>query len=248
MADTQAQRTRHVGRVGLLVGCAALVAVVGVAAVAYVSEDPLAGYVYFVPSVPYAAALRTITSLGLQTALPCSGGTMSGSQHLQWSPMGEQNLLGGHRLWVVITPVAAPSWLSRLSHASGVASVQSGAGLQFNCPALLPVTSPDQAGFLNPDEAGTYVRVTFDAPLVSYDDALTTVDNLGLRLADPCYERGVAHAIPVLWHTMDQSASFAASHVLVVATTIYASTRCHNQLQAILGVATVQAPAAISCA
>jgi hypothetical protein len=162
--------------------------------------------------------------------------------------MGEQDMLQAHRLWVVSTPVAAPYWLFRLSHASGVASVQSGAGLIFHCPTLTLVTPPDQAGFLNADEAGSYVRLTFDAPLVSYDDALAAVDDLGLRLADPCYERGTAHYIPLLWHTMDQSAAFAARHALVVATTSYASTIWHDQLQATQGVATVQTVAAmISC-
>jgi hypothetical protein len=152
--------------------------------------------------------------------------------------MGEQDMLQAQRLWVVSTPIAASYWLFRLSHAPGVVSVQSGAGLMFACPALLLVTSPDQPGFLNADEAGTYVRLTFDAPLVSYADALAAVDNLGLRLADPCYERGAIRSALFLWHTMDQSASFAASHALIVATTIYASTTWHDQLQA---------PAAISC-
>jgi hypothetical protein len=238
---------RRTWRVGLLVGAAALVLVVGVAAVTYTREDPYAAYVDFAPLVPYAAALRTITSLGLQTALPCFGGYAGGRQHLQWSPMGEQDMLQDHRLWVASTPIAAAYWLLRLSHASGVAEVQSGAGLTFACPDLLPVTSPDLAGFLNADEAGTYVRVTFDAPLVSYDDALAAVENLGLRLADPCSERSAGHSIPLLWHTMDQSAAFAASDVLVVATTIYASTAWREQLQAAQGVATVQAPAATSC-
>jgi hypothetical protein len=229
--------------------------VVGAAAVTYGPADPYGAYVDFVPSVSYAAALRTITSLGLQTALPgrCFEGFTSSvaaslPQHVQWFPSGWQNMPWGHRLWVVSTPVAAPYWLDRLRHASGVAAVQSGAGLQFNCPDDPFVTSPDQAGFLNADQAGTYVRLTFAAPLVSYDDALATIDNLGLRLAEPCYEGGVAHAIPWLWHPMDQSASFAARHVLVVATTLYASTTWRDQLQATHGVATVQAPAATSCA
>jgi hypothetical protein len=210
-------------------------------------EDPSAAYVDFAPSVPYSAALRTITNLGLQTALPCYGGYSSGSQHLRWWPVGEQDMLQGHRLWVASTPVAAPYWLFRLSHASGVVSVQSGDGLSFACPALGDVTSPEQAGFLNANEAGTYIRLTFEAPLVSYDDALAAVENFGIRLADPCYEGGAVHYVPLLWHSMDQSASFAAGHALVVATTTYASTTWRHQLQETPGVATVQAPAAVSC-
>ncbi len=196
MAEAHATRTRRGWRVGLLIGCAALVLAVGAAAVAYAPEDPFAAYVDFAPSVSYAAALRTITGLGLQTALPCYGGFKSGSQHLQWLPMGDQDLFQAHRLWVASTPIAASYWLFRLSHAPGVVSVQSGAGLEFACPALPLVTSPDQPGFLNADEAGTYVRLTFDAPLVAYDDALAAVDNLGLRLADPCYERGAIRSVP----------------------------------------------------
>ena len=250
MAEMSAPRTRHMRRtwrVGLLVGCAALVLAVGAAVLVYPAADPSAAYVDFVPSVPYAATLRTITSLGLQTALPCLGGEASGSQHWRWWPMGEQDMLQAHRLWVVSTPVTAPYWLVRLSHASGVASVQSGDGLTFACPLILPATSPEQAAFLNADEAGTYVRVTFEAPLASYDEALAAVDNLGLRLADPCYEHGAVHTIPLLWHTMDQSTSFAAHNVLVVATTSHASTTWHAQLQAIQGVAMVQDTAAASC-
>jgi hypothetical protein len=247
MAEAHAARTRRGWHVGLLIGCAALVLAVGAAAVAYAPEDPFAAYVDFTPSVSYAAALRTITGLGLQTALPCYGGFPSGSQHLQWAPMGEQDMLQAHRLWVASTPIAASYWLFRLSHAPGVVSVQSGAGLVFACPALPFVTSPDQPGFLNADEAGTYARLTFDVPLVAYDDALAAVDNLGLRLADPCYERGVIRSVPFLWHTMDQSTSFAASHAIGVATTIYASTTWRAQLQATPGAATIQAPAAISC-
>jgi hypothetical protein len=81
MAETHAprtQRTRHARRIGLLVGCPALMVVVGAAAVTYGSADPYGAYVDFVPSVSYAAALRTITSLGLQTALP--GGASKGLQ------------------------------------------------------------------------------------------------------------------------------------------------------------------------
>jgi hypothetical protein len=83
MAEAHATRTRRGWRVGLLIGCAALVLAVGAAAVAYVPEDPSAAYVDFAPSVSYSTALRTITSLGLQTALPCFGGYSSGGQHLQ---------------------------------------------------------------------------------------------------------------------------------------------------------------------
>jgi hypothetical protein len=247
MAETHAPRMRRAWRVGLLIGCAALVATVGAAAVAYAPADPYAAYVDFAPAVPYSAALRTITGLGLQTTLPCFGGFRSGSQHLQWWPVGDQDMLQAQELWVVSTPIAAPYWLLRLGHASGVTAVQSGDGLSFACPAIGYVTLPDQPGFLNADEAGTYVRITFSASLASYDDALALVDNLGLRLADPCFEGGAVHHIPALWHAMDQAAPFAAGHALVVATTRYASTTWRAQLHATEGVAMVQAPAAIAC-
>ena len=80
MAEThppRTRRTRRAWRIGLLVGFAV---VVGTAtyAVTYGSADPYGAYVDFVPSVSYAAALRTVTSLGLQTALP--GGASKGLQ------------------------------------------------------------------------------------------------------------------------------------------------------------------------
>lgn len=42
-----------------------------------------AAYVDFTPATSYATALQTITDLGLQTALPCSGGA-----YQTWVPMG----------------------------------------------------------------------------------------------------------------------------------------------------------------
>jgi hypothetical protein len=251
MAQTQAPRMRRTRRVALLIGCAALVVLAGAAALAYAPEDPFAAYVDFAPSVSYSAALRTVTDMGLQTALPCYGGfprgSPNGSQHLQWMPMGDQDLYQTHSMWVVSTPVTAAYWLLRLRHASGVTSVQSGAGLIFSCPALLRVTSPDQAGFLNADQAGTYIRLTFDTSQISYADALASVDDLGFRLARPCYEHSATHSLPLLWPMTDQSAAFAASHALIVATTIYASTTWLDQLQATPGVVAIQAPAATIC-
>ena len=66
-------------------------------------------------------------------------------------------------------------------------------------------------------QIGTYARVTF-APSVDYDTALYDISNLGLRLANPCYEYSLLpkHQ-PQTWLPMGQEITFHASNVLVVA-------------------------------
>ncbi len=87
-----------------------------------------AASVDFTSDTSYAAALQTITDLGLQTALPCFGGA-----NQIWTPMGERDLLQMHRLWVVATPIAAPAWFGRLRTTPSVTHIDGGP-FRFACP------------------------------------------------------------------------------------------------------------------
>ncbi len=105
----------------------------------------------------------------------------------------------------------------------------------------------------NGDEGvGIFVRITFAAPLDTYDVALLTVSDLGLVLIDPCSfqpmsRSGVTHT-PAPWHPMGQETTFAATHTLLVMTTThFTSTLWRQQLAATPGVATIASPYTAHC-
>jgi hypothetical protein len=81
------------------------------------------------------------------------------------------------------------------------------------------------------NQIGTYAYVSF-ASGVTYDTALYDVSNLGLRLADPCYEYSrLPNHQPQPWHPMGQEVAFKNSHALVVAPApLISSIRWFDQL------------------
>jgi hypothetical protein len=195
-----------------------------------------AAFVDFTSDTSYAAALQTITDLGLQTALPCSGGA--------WVPMGERDLLQMHRLWVLATPIAAPAWFGRLRTDPSVTHIDGGP-FRFACPnASVPPVGPVSLG---EDAPTVYMRVTLGTATAGYDDALAQVADLGLRLADPCYERSWTRHLPVVWHSMGQAGAFASGRALVVATTEVAPTTWQDRLGQSASVSGIEAPYAPSC-
>lgn len=198
-----------------------------------------AAYVDFTPATSYATALQTITDLGLQTALPCSGGA-----YQTWVPMGERDLLQMHRLWVLATPIAAPAWFGRLRTTPSVTNIDGGP-FRFACPnSPVPPVGPVSLG---EDAPTVYMRVTFGTATAGYDDALAQVADLGLRLADPCYERSWTRHLPVFWHSMGQAGAFASGRALVVATTEVAPTTWQDRLGQSASVSGIEAPYAPSC-
>lgn len=198
-----------------------------------------AAFVDFTPDTSYAAALQTITDLGLQTALPCSGGA-----YQTWVPMGESDLLQMHRLWVLATPIAAPAWFGRLRTAPSVTHIDGGP-FRFACPnSSVPPVGPVSLG---EDAPTVYMRVTFGAATAGYDDALAQVADLGLRLADPCYERSWTRHLPLVWHSMGQAGAFASGRTLIVATTEVAPTTWQDRLRQSTSVSGVDPSYAPSC-
>ena len=96
-----------------------------------------------------------------------------------------------------------------------------------------PPTGSDN-DILLPDQIGEYAQVTFDqSPTPVYGDALDDVLNLGLRLANPCYEKALADGKSPAWHTMGQEDAYAANHTLHVATTNETGNLWQQQVQAL---------------
>ena len=192
--------------------------------------------VQFNPSVSYVEALRAITDLGLTTAVSC---TLPG---MVWQPVSEKAFYPV--LLVVATPAAPLGWMAPLAKIRGVQNVQPNP--VYNCPLFDPTPTAANLPAYLPDSAPrTVARLTFAAG-TSYDDALGAILNLGLRLADPCYERLPAGA-PVAWHPMGQEAAFAQQHSLLVATTALSSTLWQQQARAAPGVTRAEIAPALNC-
>jgi hypothetical protein len=208
--------------------------------------------VTFDPSTPYERALRLVTDAGFQPAFECTDGS-------QWQPMGQRDLfLQNHRLVVYPTAYDPTDWEGHLRASADVTDVASGAYAGF--PGTEPRTTetPGVAYFCGNTvgpaltgtpavlgrQAGVFARVTFASPLDSYDAALSVVVDLGLALADYCYD----HASHPAGHPMGQEQAFAVSKTLVVVTMPrMTSDHWQEQLTATSGVVSVKAPYAPAC-
>jgi hypothetical protein len=117
-----------------------------------------------------------------------------------------------------------------------------GPWLWYVCPT--PTIVVDRLGSA---EAGAYAQVVFDAAQ-TYDDALYTVSDLGIYLADPCYEQAVFDRKSPAWHPMGQETSFTATHTPAVRTGIaVTAVTWRQQLSASAGVTQVTTPYAPQC-
>jgi hypothetical protein len=183
----------------------------------------------FDTSVSYADALRELTDIGVQPAVFCgfpsdmnAGTAIRGSV---WLPAGQrERFLREHRMFVINTIIAQRDWNFRMYHLPGFhrdSSLQNfgctGGSAAVSDPtyhAGAPeILTRDQAG----NQIGTYAHVTF-APSVDYDTALYDISNLGLRLANPCYEYSLLpNHQPQTWLPMGQEITYHASNALIVA-------------------------------
>lgn len=187
--------------------------------------------VLFDASVSYADALRAMTDLGVQPAVFCGyPSDVAAGKVIEtaWLPAGQRDRFQQeHLMWVVKTITAPPDYAYKLYRLPGFHTDSSSqnfgcSGGHANAGPPPPKGAPDVLT-LNPadnqviKQIGTYAYVTF-APGVDYDTALYDVSNLGLRLADPCYEQSLLpHRQPEQWHVMGQEITFSYSHALVVA-------------------------------
>ena len=99
---------------------------------------------------------------------------------------------------------------------------------------------------LGEDAPTVYMRVTFGAA-AGYGAALAQVADLGLRLADPCYERSWTRHLPLVWHSMGQAGAFASGRTLIVATTEVAPTTWRDRLGQSASVSSIDASYAPPC-
>jgi outer membrane protein assembly factor BamB len=195
-----------------------------------VQEPPVyTAFITFSKAITYDQAIQTVSDLGLKPfVLFCQDG---------WVPEdGRQYYPRNHELGVTATPNSAPLWLERLQATPAVTQTQVPQG-PINCPAESPLHNGLQ--FLPKSQAGTYLQVSFPSA-IAYLSAWESLNALGFRLADPCYEQARAQGNKPTWHPMGQEDSFAPTHTLVLATTNFNATIWRQQLQSVAGIGNIQ--------
>jgi hypothetical protein len=172
-------------------------------------------------SVSYAAAVRAVTDAGLQLGGGClfSGGIVEEGQPVvtwrEWVPQGQVYTFAHlHQLGAFSTPLSRPDALRQVEREARVTQIQMVYGSECG-GSFLPSPPDHLPPALLDGQQGSYALASF-ASGTAYDAAVDGVENLGLRLADRCYE---VH--PTLWHPMGQEANFAQTTSLVIATTYY---------------------------
>ena len=92
-------------------------------------------------------------------------------------------------------------------------------------------------------------RIVF-APSTTYDEALYAISDLGLRLADPCYEsaQSANYSTHVPWPGAGQEQRFAATHDLIVAAApLVTPIKWDQRARSLSGVSNVAVPYTVSC-
>jgi hypothetical protein len=214
--------------------------------------------VTFTATTSYDDALRLVSDVGLQLRGTCDFFTLAGtgdanvaqppapapsaSPSIEWAAWHARNQRegfasaaeGNHTLAVAITPAAPSDWEDRLRKQPAVRDVQPDRA-PYACPYVRYSATPpasNEDAELPPQQAGAYARLGFPSG-TSYAAALDQTTNLGLRLADPCYEQAVAGGHSATWHPMGQEEAFKNSQTFVVATTALTSTRWPDQVKAL---------------
>ena len=119
-----------------------------------------------------------------------------------WLPAGQRaRFQQEHRMFVVQTIAHAPDWATKIYALPGAHRDPSTQSIPCTDGQPVGAQSPPSSGAPNVlttdrvgNQTGTYVYVTFLSG-VNYDAALYDVSNLGLRLADPCYEYALANQV-----------------------------------------------------
>jgi hypothetical protein len=212
-----------------------------------------ADHITFAPSISYNQALRLITDLGLQPSLDCvpgrpTPGTTEPPKPV-WQPVGQkETFLSDHQLQIYPTFSAPLDWRLKLRTTPGVLKIAS----QWSyCPHVISGTPPPGVIMpLSSNQAGNYIRITFTTSQ-TYDAALYAVSDLGLGLANYCYEQAelVADRGPApSWQLTGEEHQFAKTHVLIVKTrAALTSSLWQTQLRAQPGVISIATPYTPSC-
>jgi len=203
----------------------------------------------FTEATSYPQALQLVTDLGLQPTAPCTGTKLAPDGKIGswfwWRPMAEGFAGYPRGMYIAPTPLASSNWLARLRAMRGVTKIQT-THFVFYCPAdQLGTPSPGAVVALAPQQAGTYLTVTFSPRAGSYDQALQAISNLGLRLADPCLERTGKR--PGAGYSAGQEQKYTATRTLLLATTTNSPNNWQKQLASVTSVLSVRIPAPTTC-
>jgi hypothetical protein len=205
-------------------------------------------------SSSYRATLRAVTDLGLVPAASVCGSAIAyqGASGSWWQPVGAETAYNadGGTLVLLPTPLAAPDWPDRLSGIGAHNITIYPYNTPFNCapPRTVPGTPPPGASrFVAADQLNVYAQIVFAGASATYNTALDAVTNLGLRLADPCYEQALARGAAPAWHATGQESGFAGAGILVVAPTFAAAANWQDRAHALISVTSLGAPFTAQC-
>lgn len=221
--------------------------------------------VTFTSSTTYDQALDIVTNLGFQPGSLCSTTQLQPGELSRirlWQPMGQrETFLDVHHLTIVQSLYAPSDWLQRFHASTGVLTVSSPETTFPSClPSEMSTGTPTSKVItpLTGAEPTLYAQITFDAPLNDYNAALYTVSNIGLLLADPCYEQALNQAngrtiqypwdTNPSWHPMSQRTGFNSTHTVVVETVpLITSSIWQSQLRTLSGIKSLRVMSTVSC-
>ncbi len=199
-----------------------------------VQEPPVyIASVTFSKTTTYDQAIQIVGDLGLKTFAFCKS---------EWVPGDDRAGYASDPTFTVSASTnSAPLWLERLKATPGVAQAQAIQGV-YSCP--IDRIGPTRR--LSESQAGTYLRVSF-ASGTAYLKAWESLNALGFRLADPCYEKARAQGNKPTWQPMGEESSFVQTHTLVLATTEFNATTWQQQLQSVAGIGQIQVLTGVTC-
>jgi hypothetical protein len=168
----------------------------------------------------YTDTLAEVTNLGLRLAgNDCVEWEITNSAvapDVQLSAAAQEDYFAEQRLLLVApTALAPPDWAARLAALPGVTEVNTNA--VWRCPAMSNASLFDR---LRAAPLADQPTVLHFADGRAYGAALRAASDLGLRLADPCYEAALARGDHPTWRPASQQDAYTASGDLVVAPTI----------------------------
>ena len=213
-------------------------------------------YVTFTPSTSYTTAMTAITNLGLRHTSPCKNNVIvpdgASTRWTRWESLDEQSSFDGglpRTLWVTSTVLAPSDWPTRLQSLAIVSSLTQSVNMSCGAYQADATPTPGVPYYLTMAEAGAYAHVSIGleskgSPALTYDQAVTALNDLGLRLADPCREQQLQgrSVTASKWTPVGQQQQYAKTRQLVVATTTDASDQWQGQAQTIAKGTSVQTP------
>lgn len=200
--------------------------------------------------------MAAITNLGLRHTSPCKNNVIvpngATTRWTQWESLDEQSSFNGgppRTLWVTSTVLAPSDWLTRLQSLEIVSSLTQSVNMSCGAYQADATPTPGVPYYLIMVEAGAYAQVSIGSeskgsPALTYDQAVTALNDRGLRLADPCREQQLQgrSVTASKWTPAGQQQQYAITRQLVVATTTDASDQWQGQAQTIANGTSVQTP------